>query len=234
VVWNSAKGFNAKKINFVPTIQAIGSEVTIGQYFYKSGYDANRVTVSPISIRRYRRSLQRCFQAAVDAGFTTIHIVPHVDPFQTDGRYIWRNLVAFHPLTKHGPDVPNSFSYFDTLLQPVAQALNAVVRNDTGVWVRDCLCLIGCCTACPPMVSLPPQWLCHSCGRHTSGASDHAPKHAARQHSLDLSSRWCLQHAALLGFTKRQHAARCTTRKAIMACCPFAAKTRVAAQQHTV
>jgi hypothetical protein len=135
VVWNSTKGFNAKKINFVPTIQAIGSEEVIGQYFYKSGYDANRVTVSKIMIERYRKGIQRCFQAAVDAGFTLIHIVPHVDPFQEDGRYIWRNLVAFHPLNRQGPDELNSFSYFETLLQPVAQALNAVINNNTGVCV---------------------------------------------------------------------------------------------------
>lgn len=40
----------------------------------------------------------------------------------------WRNALVFDPLVKYG-----NFSYYDVMLRPIAQALNAVITPDTQV-----------------------------------------------------------------------------------------------------
>jgi hypothetical protein len=40
----------------------------------------------------------------------------------------WRNALVFDPLAKY-----DGFSYYDVMLRPVAQALNAVITPDTQV-----------------------------------------------------------------------------------------------------
>ena len=55
------------------------------------------------SIARYQAGLARCFKAALDAGFTTLHLLPHVDPFEVKNgarRGLWRNVVRFAPAAK--------------------------------------------------------------------------------------------------------------------------------------
>jgi len=82
------------------------------------------------------KACAKCLQAAVDVGFTTLHILPHVDPRQDDinsGRGLWRNVVKFDPMMKYGPDQWNAFSYEDVVLRPTAEALNIVTKYNTTV-----------------------------------------------------------------------------------------------------
>ena len=57
-----------------------------------------------------------------------LHITPHVDPKDQNGRGVWRNLVKFDPMEKLG-----GCSYSTVLLKPAARALNAVVKKNTVV-----------------------------------------------------------------------------------------------------
>jgi len=87
-------------------------------------------------IDRFKQGLRKCLQAGVDAGFTTLHILPHVDPRERDidtGRGLWRNVVKFDPVKKVGPDQWNAFSFEDVLLRPAAEALNEVIKHNTTV-----------------------------------------------------------------------------------------------------
>ena len=55
------------------------------------------------SIARYQSGLARCLRAALNAGFTTLHLLPHVDPFEVKNgasRGLWRNVVRFDPAAK--------------------------------------------------------------------------------------------------------------------------------------
>ena len=55
------------------------------------------------SIARYQSGLARCFRAALGAGFTTLHILPHVDPYEYKNgarQGLWRNVVRFDPAVK--------------------------------------------------------------------------------------------------------------------------------------
>ena len=49
------------------TPHAQGSERALGVYQYGDGYGGH-VAASPDSIGRFRRGLEKCFRAAVDAG----------------------------------------------------------------------------------------------------------------------------------------------------------------------
>eukprot|EP00879_Flechtneria_rotunda_P025676 GHRR01027311.1.p1 GENE.GHRR01027311.1~~GHRR01027311.1.p1 ORF type:complete len:204 (+),score=65.46 GHRR01027311.1:703-1314(+) len=73
--------------------------------------------------------------AAMLAGFTTLHIVPHVDPREksTNSRGLWRNVVKFDPLAKYGPDGGSAYTNEDVLLRPAAEALNSVIGYNTVV-----------------------------------------------------------------------------------------------------
>lgn len=125
----SSRSYGSTKINFVLTINSEGTDKAIHRYFYKDGYSEwSRIYADANSIGRYQAGLQRCFKAAVDAGFTVLHITPHVDPKDQNGKGVWRNLVKFDPLAKLG-----GYSYSDVLLEPAARALNAVVKKDTVV-----------------------------------------------------------------------------------------------------
>jgi hypothetical protein len=70
------------------------------------------------------------------AGFTTIHILPHLNTIENrlGNRALWRNVVPFSPLAK-APinDSAGSFNYADVLLQPAAEAINSVADNTTFV-----------------------------------------------------------------------------------------------------
>ena len=45
------------------------------------------------------------------------------------GKRIWGNLVRLHPMMKHGA---GPASYYDVALKPAAEALNAVIKANTG------------------------------------------------------------------------------------------------------
>ncbi|KAI8466530.1 MAG: hypothetical protein J3K34DRAFT_433433 [Monoraphidium minutum] len=126
-----SKGFGAKKINFVTTINAQGSYGKLDRYFYKE-HSGNLVPADDYQIGRFKAGLQKCFKAALDAGFTVLHVLPHVDPVDGDGKGMWRNVVKFNPLQKVGPGGA-AYSYEDVLLRPTAEALNSVVSRDTVV-----------------------------------------------------------------------------------------------------
>jgi hypothetical protein len=61
----------------------------------------------------------------------SIAITPHLD----DGLELggWRNALAFDPLAKY-----SGYTYWDIMLQPLAQALNAVITPDTQVGLLSC------------------------------------------------------------------------------------------------
>lgn len=133
-VWtvNKSKGFGAKKINFVLTLNAKGNMNAFDQYFFKDA-SGNLLPADLTLVSRFKSGLQKCFSAALDAGFTTIHILPHIDPIDSStGKGLWRNVVKFDPLARVGPQGA-AFTYEDVLLKPAAEALNAVTRSDTGV-----------------------------------------------------------------------------------------------------
>lgn len=103
------------------------------RYYYKDRW-GSMIPADQGSIDRFRSGLEKCFKAGIAAGFTTIHIVPHVDPtdFKT-GNGLWRNIVKFDPVMRYGPDTSSAFSYEQVLLQPAAEAISSVVRADTAV-----------------------------------------------------------------------------------------------------
>lgn len=70
------------------------------------------------------------------AGFTTIHILPHLNTIENrlGNRALWRNVVPFSPLAKAPANsTAGSFNYADVLLQPAAEAVNEVADNNTFV-----------------------------------------------------------------------------------------------------
>eukprot|EP00878_Enallax_costatus_P012403 GHUV01012953.1.p1 GENE.GHUV01012953.1~~GHUV01012953.1.p1 ORF type:complete len:216 (-),score=39.26 GHUV01012953.1:1456-2103(-) len=106
----------------------------IDRYYYKD-QSGNMLPADPVSIQTFKTGVQKCLQAVVDAGFTTIHITPHIDVQEKSptGKGLWRNVVKYDPSIKYGPDKSNSFTYEDVLLQPVADALNSVVTKEIAV-----------------------------------------------------------------------------------------------------
>uniref|UniRef100_A0A383W7Z6 Glycoside hydrolase family 5 domain-containing protein n=1 Tax=Tetradesmus obliquus TaxID=3088 RepID=A0A383W7Z6_TETOB len=81
--------------------------------------------VNKLAIDRFRFGLQWCLAKAVELGLD-IAITPHLDDGLEMGG--WRNALVFDPLVKYG-----NFSYYDVMLRPIAQALNAVITPDTQV-----------------------------------------------------------------------------------------------------
>eukprot|EP00775_Hariotina_reticulata_P011691 gene11691-11835_t len=131
----NSKGYNMRKINFVVTLFAAGELDKLYRYYYKDEY-GNSIPADAGSIDRFKQGLRKCFKAGLDAGFTTLHILPHVDPREHDinsGKGLWRNVVKFDPVKKYGPDQWNAFSYEDVLLRPTAEALNMVTKYNTTV-----------------------------------------------------------------------------------------------------
>ena len=57
----------------------------------------------PQALNALNSELWRDLTAALDAGFTTLHLLPHVDPFEVKNgarRGLWRNVVRFDPAAK--------------------------------------------------------------------------------------------------------------------------------------
>ena len=77
--------------------------------------------------------LECLFVSLTFTGFTTIHVTPHVNPSDLNGKPYWRNVVNFDPLLRTGPPGAE-FSYDDVLLTPAAMAINAVAKQDTSEW----------------------------------------------------------------------------------------------------
>lgn len=68
---------------------------------------------------------QRCFKAAVNAGFSGLQILNHID--SQDGSQ-WRNFLNFDPSAKYG-----GWSYEDIVVRPTSEALKAVIKPKTKV-----------------------------------------------------------------------------------------------------
>ncbi|KAL4423381.1 hypothetical protein ABPG77_004312 [Micractinium sp. CCAP 211/92] len=88
-------------------------------------------TAAPVAqadIDEFRGLLTACLQHAVDQG-----LQPAINLHADDGRAEngWRNTLPFDPLQKF-----QGFSYYDILLEPIADALNAVVlQGNSEAWL---------------------------------------------------------------------------------------------------
>lgn len=83
---------------------------------------------TPQNIERYTKGLERCAKYAVSNGFTTLHLLPHVDPQEPSGKGLWRNTVKFDPTKRVGPSEEAS-SYEEAALLPAAKALGAAAAS---------------------------------------------------------------------------------------------------------
>ena len=68
---------------------------------------------------------QRCFGAAVGAGFTGVQILNHID---SQDHSEWRNFLDLDVTQKYG-----GWSYEDIVVRPAAEALKAVLKPSTKV-----------------------------------------------------------------------------------------------------
>lgn len=94
---------------------------TVDSYAYKDT-QGRFVDASPSTVARWQSGLERCFRAAVQQGFTRLHVLGHVDPVHPVlyRDTTWRNLLLFSPLKKYG-----GYSYDDVMIKPVIRALAA-------------------------------------------------------------------------------------------------------------
>ena len=126
-----AKGLGQRHFSLVVTaywkggphgVQGYGFKDVSPRYFEGYGFP----DPTPAGVEAWKRGLQRCFKAAVAAGFTGLQVLNHIDAH--DGS-TWRNLLDFDPLAKY-----NGWSYEDVVVRPAAEALRAVVKPTTKVW----------------------------------------------------------------------------------------------------
>jgi hypothetical protein len=111
------------KINFVIT-QFWIDELNVGKInSFGTKLGNNVVPVSPNNLRVLTTGMNACFKAAVNLGFTTIEVTPHIDDGM--GRGGWRNALVMNPLRKYDGD----FSYYDIIIRPVVNAINAVISG---------------------------------------------------------------------------------------------------------
>jgi hypothetical protein len=126
-----AATYRQSKIMFVPTAFWVQTgDGPIDFYCYNRYQDQNGKfhcnAADDGQIAKFKTSMQRCFQKAVDAGLS-IALTPHLDDGTGQGR--WRNLLVFDPLEKR-----QGYSYADTIIYPLVDALNAVTKEETKVY----------------------------------------------------------------------------------------------------
>ncbi len=114
---DKAKATNAKKIQFIPTVHWKGTDTRVDSYCYRNQYFTCQ-DVTPVLISQFKDGMQKCIQYAVDQGFTTISMLPHLD---NDATYYWRNKAWFDPLEN-----VKGVNYHDILVDPVARAMHDV------------------------------------------------------------------------------------------------------------
>ncbi len=119
------------KIMFVPTLFWVQTgEGPVDYYCYDRYWDdQGKVKCTPADperIAKFQAAMQRCFQKAVDHNLS-IALTPHLDDGRGQGR--WRNILVFDPLEKRG-----GYSYAETVLYPLADALSKVARPDTLIY----------------------------------------------------------------------------------------------------
>eukprot|EP00884_Botryococcus_braunii_P003248 jgi/Botrbrau1/12924/Bobra.92_1s0004.1 len=129
------------RIMFVPTLywvdddfvyrKSVNSQGRVTHYCYERGpLTSIPTTCAPPTQDQYQKfagSMTECFQRAISYGMDIV-LAPHLD----DGYGLggWRNGLIFDPLAKYG-----DYSYLDFMLNPLADALNAVMTPHTRVWI---------------------------------------------------------------------------------------------------
>ena len=123
-----AKALGQKRFSVVVTAYWKGGDAGVSSFAFKSvrpdGVTFPAPTRQALGLWKY--GLQRCLRAAVEAGFTGLQVLNHVD---SDDGAAWRNFLDFDPLAKY-----SGWSYEDVVVRPAAEALRAVVRPATKVW----------------------------------------------------------------------------------------------------
>ncbi|KAJ9517676.1 hypothetical protein QJQ45_025138 [Haematococcus lacustris] len=119
MAWRGAD-LGTRRIQFVPTHywnQDAAGNVRGYCYFDGSG-TCNKFTKA--ALKKYEDGLALCFGAALDAGFTTFAITPHIDNGDNEEWSLrtWRNGLVFDPRQRYG-----GISYEEIMLQPLARAL---------------------------------------------------------------------------------------------------------------
>lgn len=97
---NRARAINSKHFSLVVTAHWSGDAKTVKSYSLKDvsnqwpggvGYPTPSISL----LQRWKTGLQQCLRYAVQAGFTGIHVLNHID--NQEG-LAWRNFVDFDPL----------------------------------------------------------------------------------------------------------------------------------------
>lgn len=117
------------KINFVVTqfwLDALRNGNITG---YGTKYGEYVVPINNTLVSSMVRGMYACFLTAVANGFTTLEITPHVDDGSNTGA--WRNTLSMNPLQKYD----GVYSYYDTTVQPIVLALNAVLKSNPNTKV---------------------------------------------------------------------------------------------------
>lgn len=115
-----------KAVNFIPTIHFVADEKAQLQYYC---FNSKKVYCRQFDSEVYallKSYYSKCFEAARDRNLKIL-ILPHIDPA---GFHIWRNDLEFDPLADH-----NGFSYFQTVLHPLEEALLEVLPANYPVEV---------------------------------------------------------------------------------------------------
>ena len=111
------------KINFVLTqfwMDHNGNGIING-FATKRGM--NIIPIDESNKKTIINGMTKCFEMAINSGFNTIEITPHLDDGM--GRNTWRNTLDMNPLKKYD----GKYSYYDIMVQPIAIALNTAVKN---------------------------------------------------------------------------------------------------------
>lgn len=124
-------------VNFVNTqywSYNISDKNHVQFYCYKEHYERDTcIEFDAAAIVRFKRGMRNCFRKAVEMGMD-ISLTPHLD--DAFGLGAWRNALIMDPTAKHAGNntEQGGFSYYDIMLKPLAQALNAVISNSTKVY----------------------------------------------------------------------------------------------------
>jgi hypothetical protein len=109
------------KLNFVITQFWIdkSNNGTIDSFSTKVGLNVVPVNTSNLAI--FTEGMTECFAAAIQMGFTTLEVTPHVDDGM--GRGGWRNTLIMNPLRRYD----GVYSYYDIMIKPLVTALISAV-----------------------------------------------------------------------------------------------------------
>jgi hypothetical protein len=136
-LYKAADASGSNTVNFVNTqywSYNISDKNYVQFYCYKEHYERETcIEFDAAAVGRFKRGMQNCFRKAVEMGMD-ISLTPHLD--DAFGLGAWRNALIMDPTAKHAGNntEQGGFSYYDIMLRPLAQALNAVISNSTKVF----------------------------------------------------------------------------------------------------